>query len=78
MDTTTIELQDAREHWQEILSLAMAGQTVTITQANKPVLRLIPADKHTPHRIAGLQKGMGWISEDFDAYLGDEFWAGTK
>ena len=26
-------------------------------------------------RLLGLHKGMGWISEDFNAPLPDEFWA---
>lgn len=28
------------------------------------------------HRVAGLQKGKVWISEDFDDELPDEFWGG--
>ena len=27
-------------------------------------------------RIPGLQRGMGWMSEDFNAPLPDEFWLG--
>jgi hypothetical protein len=27
-------------------------------------------------RVLGLHKGMGWISEDFNASLPDEFWTG--
>ena len=27
-------------------------------------------------RIAGLHEGQGWTSEDFDAPLPDDFWAG--
>ncbi len=27
-------------------------------------------------RIAGLHDGEGWISDDFNDYLGDEFWFG--
>lgn len=29
-----------------------------------------------PPRILGLQEGKGWISEDFDSPLPDEFWLG--
>lgn len=35
---------------------------------------------HTPQkksgRVLGLHKDMGWISEDFNAPLADEFWLG--
>ncbi|MEB3178525.1 MAG: DUF2281 domain-containing protein [Nostocaceae cyanobacterium] len=29
-------------------------------------------------RIAGLHEGMGWIAEDFNAPLSDEFWMGQE
>ena len=32
--------------------------------------------KQKKKRIAGLHQGQGWISDDFDAELGDEFWFG--
>lgn len=28
--------------------------------------------------IAGLHAGMGWMSDDFDAPLPNEFWLGTE
>ncbi len=28
----------------------------------------------TKQRVLGLHQGLGWMSEDFDAPLGDEFW----
>lgn len=27
-------------------------------------------------RVAGLHQGQGWISDDFNDYLGDDFWYG--
>ncbi|MCY7376391.1 MAG: DUF2281 domain-containing protein [Pyrinomonadaceae bacterium] len=32
--------------------------------------------KPTKKRIAGLHQGQGWISDDFNDELGDEFWFG--
>ena len=31
-----------------------------------------------PPRVAGLNRGQIWVSEDFDAPLADEFWLGQK
>jgi antitoxin (DNA-binding transcriptional repressor) of toxin-antitoxin stability system len=59
------------------LSLVISGQEVTVTQAQKPVMRLVPVQTDVKPRVAGLHAGMGWMSDDFDAPLPDEFWAGT-
>ncbi len=41
-------------------------------QDNQPP---IPA---TAKRVAGLHRGMAWMSDDFDEPLPDEFWLGEK
>jgi prevent-host-death family protein len=78
MDTTTIDIHEAQVHLLELLALVNAGNEVTVTQAQKPVMRLVPAGNGEKRRIAGLHAGMGWISDDFDAPLSDEFWAGAQ
>ncbi|WP_230402799.1 DUF2281 domain-containing protein [Gloeomargarita lithophora] len=35
-----------------------------------------PSPQEQSPRSLGLYQGMGWISEDFDAPLTDEFWLG--
>ncbi len=34
----------------------------------------LPTTPVTKQRVLGLHQGLGWMSEDFDAPLGDEFW----
>lgn len=34
------------------------------------------APQQRSNRILGLQRGMGWMSDDFNAALPDEFWLG--
>ena len=77
MTTTTIDIHEAQKHLLELLDLVNAGNEVTVTQAQKPVMRLVPAGSREQQRIAGLHAGMGWISDDFDAALPDEFWTGA-
>lgn len=36
------------------------------------------APKSTQPRIAGLHKGMGWISEDFNDPIPPEYWSGKE
>lgn len=77
MITTTIEIDEAQVQWQELLTLVLAGNEVIVTQARKPVMRLVPIQSDSRQRIAGLHAGMGWISDDFDAPLPNEFWTGA-
>jgi len=37
-----------------------------------------PAPEAAPPRVAGLNRGQIWVSEDFDAPLPDEFWLGQE
>lgn len=74
---TTIDIQDVQKRWRELLSLVISGQEVTVTQAQKPVMRLVPIQTDVKPRTAGLHAGMGWMSDDFDAPLSDEFWEGA-
>jgi len=79
MDTTqTVDIHEAQVHLLELLALVSAGNEVMITQAQKPVMRLVPVENGEAQRIAGLHAGMGWISDDFDASLPDEFWVNRE
>lgn len=77
MIATMIDIQDAQTRLLELLSLVKAGNEVIITQAQTPVMRLVPVNNNVQQRVAGLHAGMGWISDDFDAPLPDEFWVGV-
>ena len=74
---TTIDIQEVQKRWRELLSLVISGQEITVTQAQKPIMRLVPVQTDVKPRVAGLHAGMGWMSDDFDAPLPDEFWAGA-
>ena len=77
MITTTVDVQEAQARWLELLRLVLAGQEILITQAQKPIMRLVPIQNEAKPRIAGLHAGMGWINDDFDEPLSDEFWVGA-
>ena len=62
----------------ELLSLALAGNEVILTEDNKPVARLIPVPSSNKIRVAGLNRGAAWMSDDFDEPLPDEFWTGAE
>ena len=76
MVVTTIDIQEAQTRLLELLSFVSAGNEVTVTQEQKPVMRLVPIISNGgKQRVAGLHAGMGWMSDDFDVPLPDEFWA---
>jgi antitoxin (DNA-binding transcriptional repressor) of toxin-antitoxin stability system len=60
---------------EKLLAQVVAGDEVVFEADGKPIARLVSIDPAAP-RVAGLREGQGWMSEDFDAPLPDEFWAG--
>jgi prevent-host-death family protein len=78
MASTLIDIDEAKRRLTELVSMAMRGEEVTITEQDKPVARLVALAAPQGSRIAGLNKGEIWVSEDFDEPLPDEFWTGLK
>jgi len=74
MSTKTIDINQPPP-LPELLAQVAAGDEVVFEDNGQPIARLIPVTPAAP-RIAGLCEGQGWMSDDFDAPLPDEFWAG--
>ncbi|HEX3051929.1 MAG TPA: hypothetical protein VHP83_14815 [Aggregatilineaceae bacterium] len=72
MNTKTVDIQEVEGRWQEVLAWVREGTEVILTEDEKPVVRLSPMQ-----RIPDLFPG-GWISDDFDDPLPDEFWLGEE
>ncbi|MEZ4707480.1 MAG: hypothetical protein R3A44_09755 [Caldilineaceae bacterium] len=78
MSVMRIDISEIQNRIWELLPLINSGNEVIVTQAEKPVMRLAPIMTQSQKRIAGLHKGMGWMSDDFDAPLPEDFWLGEK
>lgn len=78
--TQTVSVDEAQEKLPDLLAQALAGNEVIITDDGKPVARLVPVQVAAPRkkRVAGLNRGAIWTSEDFDEPLPDEFWLGQE
>jgi prevent-host-death family protein len=80
----TVALQETQGQLLELLALTLKGDEVVITENDKPVARLVPAEAESVDdapprkRIAGLNRGSIWVSDDFDEPLPDEFWLGQE
>lgn len=78
MPTQTINLDKVEKQLAELLAIVEHNGEVVIAQNGKPLARLEPITPKKKKRIAGLNRGMIWTSEDFDEPLPDEFWLGKE
>ncbi|HEV7889488.1 MAG TPA: type II toxin-antitoxin system prevent-host-death family antitoxin [Pyrinomonadaceae bacterium] len=76
--TKTVDVEEAKNRLSELVSLALEGNEVIISEGDKPVARLVPFSHEEGRRVADLNKGEIWTSDDFDDPLPDEFWAGAE
>jgi antitoxin (DNA-binding transcriptional repressor) of toxin-antitoxin stability system len=77
MSSKTVDINDAKTILSELVSLALEGNEIIIAEDDKPLARLVPISESKPVRIAGLNRGEIWTSEDFDEPLPESFWTGT-
>ena len=71
---TEMNVHEAKTHFSRILSRVEQGEEITIMRDGEPVAKVVPI--HRP-RILGqdrhlLEKGIIWISPDFDDPMSDE------
>jgi prevent-host-death family protein len=78
MPGQTINIDEAKSQFADLIAIASEGGEVIITQNGKPIARLVPISQSGKERIAGLNRGSIWTSEDFDEPLPDEFWMGQE
>lgn len=74
----TIDIDEVHPQLAQLLALTATGDEVIISVNEKPVAKLVAVTASRKTRIAGLNKGDIWMSEDFDAPLPDEFWTGGQ
>ena len=72
MASTLVDIDEAKKRLTELVSMAKRGEEVTITEQDKPVARLVALATPRGRRIAGLNKGEIWVSEDFDEPFPDD------
>jgi antitoxin (DNA-binding transcriptional repressor) of toxin-antitoxin stability system len=79
VSTKIVDINEARGQLPELIDLVQAGNEVIIAIDAQPLARLMPMNGiGQKKRIAGLNRGQIWMSEDFDAPLPDEFWLGEE
>ena len=77
MLSKTISIHDAQSNLREWVKRALQGDEVIIAEEDTPLVRLVPIARSDQPRVAGLNQGEIWVSDDFDQPLPDEFWGGS-
>jgi prevent-host-death family protein len=65
-----VELEQAREHLDELVEQASRGEEVVIMRNSRPLARLVPLRSRKARQF-GSAKGLIEIADDFDAPLED-------
>lgn len=68
---TQVKLEDAKTRLSDLVTAALQGEDVVITQDDQPLVKLTPVGPAKPRRRAGSAKGLIQMAEDFDAPLED-------
>ncbi len=70
-----VNVLEAKTQLSRLLDRAEAGEDVIIARAGHPVVRLVPIATVAldAPRALGALKGKGWIADDFDAPLDEDF-----
>ena len=67
-----VNIHEAKTHLSRLLARVLAGETIVIAKAGKPVARLVPMGGNPPQRELGRDAGRVWIADDFDAPLPED------
>ncbi len=78
MASKIVAVRELQNNISELMAFIANGDDIIIEKDSKPFARLIPFSDKTPKRIAGLNKGRIWMSDDFDEPLPDSFCMGEK
>lgn len=73
-----VDVRQARARLSQLLEKVVAGSTVVICRAGKPVAQLVPLESVVRKKKLGLLKGRIQVPDDFDAPLPPEALAGCR
>ena len=69
---TTVNIHEAKTHLSRLLKRGAAGEQIVIARAGTPIARLSPYKDQGRERVAGRDRGLFTVPEDFNAPLPDE------
>jgi antitoxin (DNA-binding transcriptional repressor) of toxin-antitoxin stability system len=64
-----------RNRLSSLVEAAINGEEVILLNGDRPVAKILSIELQSP-RVLGLHQNKGWIAEDFNTPLPDNFWVG--
>ena len=71
----TVNIHEAKTHFSKLIAQVEAGKEIVIARDGTPVARLVGVRPRQGKRIAGRDRGLFSVPEDFDAALPDDMLA---
>lgn len=68
-----VNIHEAKTHLSRLVDRAAQGEEIVIARAGRPVARLAPLVDGRKPRRGGIWKGKGFIHDNFDDPLDEEF-----
>ena len=62
-----VNVHEAKTHLSRLLQRVKGGEEIVIARAGVPVARIVPVELVGAKRKLGIDKGLVWIADDFDA-----------
>jgi antitoxin (DNA-binding transcriptional repressor) of toxin-antitoxin stability system len=72
---THVNIADADRHLTELIALAKQGEEVVIEDEDRTPIKLVVV-KPKKQRVFGQHEGRGWIADNFNDPLSEDFWFG--
>ena len=69
---TTVNIHEAKTHLSRLLKRVAVGEQIIIARAGTPIARLTPYKDQGHERVAGRDRGLFTVPDDFNAPLPDE------
>ena len=69
---TTVNIHEAKTHLSRLLKRVAVGEQIIIARAGTPIARLSPYQEQGRERVAGRDRGLFTVPDDFNAPLPDE------
>ncbi len=61
-----VNIHEAKTHFSKLLDRVIAGETIIIAKAGKPMAELRPLSGPPARRVPGIDRGKVLVGDDFD------------
>jgi prevent-host-death family protein len=70
-----VNVHEAKTHLSRLLAQVEAGEEIIIARNGEPVAKLVAVPKPPTKRVLGADRGIVFISDDFDDPVDPETWS---